>query len=125
MRHIDWRWWLAVPAGMLSWVLVDLLLPFVLDLIFYYSFLVIAFLSHFAAVVSAGLIAPRRYSRIAVLVIAVMFISIRLIMIVSVLNQDSIAQYLLGTLFILAGLGLGTLLVLRRSIALPEKQPGS
>jgi hypothetical protein len=123
MKNTDWRWWLAVPGGIMAWLLVDLLLPHILDLIFYYSYHVITFLSHFAAVVSAGLIAPQRYSRIAMVVIAVIFISIRLIMIVSVLDQGNIAQYLIGTLFILAGLGVGMLFVIRRSLAVPEKQP--
>ena len=124
MKRIDWRWWLAIPAGMLAWLLVDLLLPFVLDILFYYSYLVIAFLSHFMAVVVTGLIAPQRYSLIAILVVAVIFISIRLIMIVSVLNQDSIAQYLVGTFFILAGLGLGILLVIHRLSGSRKRQLG-
>ncbi|UCD36817.1 MAG: hypothetical protein JSW54_08220 [Fidelibacterota bacterium] len=124
MSTISWRWWLAVPVAILAWLLVDTVAAYVLDILFLYSHHVIVFLSHLAAVLAAGLVAPPGFSRLATTVVAVIFISIRLVMVVTVWNEDSIVHYLIGTLAMIAGLGLGIYIVARR-LRQPLRSPGA
>ncbi len=113
------RWLLVVPVAILSWLLADILLPSFLQLLDLFSEHITLFLSHLAAVVSAGYVAPRRHARWAALGVVLIFVTIRLVMVLLVLEGDSpqedIVSYSIVTLMAIVGLGLGVLLVsLRR-----------
>jgi len=114
------RWLLVAPAAILSWFLADMILPLAFVLLDYIGSYVVVFLSHLAAVISAGYVAPKGYSRFTTIAVAVPFFFIRLIMAVIVMDgtsstEDGTIQYLIDTLSTAAGLGLGVILIFRKN----------
>jgi hypothetical protein len=103
---------IVVPIAVMLWLLVERVVPSILQFLLKVDLFVTVFLSHFIAVLSAAYIAPREYSRQAIIVIAIIFISVRLIMGVALLSEETESSHLslvVDVLSALAGLAVGTL----------------
>ncbi|MFB0516479.1 MAG: helix-turn-helix domain-containing protein [Candidatus Neomarinimicrobiota bacterium] len=112
---INLRWFLAIPIAFLVWLLMDLIVPPIFGFLIQEIDHVTAFFSHLAAVVAAGYLSSKRFLWPTIAVITVVLVSIRLVMIVQVLDStgEYIGLYVIETTSALAGLGLGILLVFR------------
>lgn len=102
----------VVPVAVFVWLLVERVAPSILQFLVEAEIFVTVFLSHFIAVLSAAYIAPRIYSRQAILVIAIIFISVRLIMGVTLLSEEPDSNHLslvVDILSALAGIAMGAL----------------
>jgi hypothetical protein len=116
---------IVVPIAVMLWLLVERVVPDILQFLLKADLFVTVFLSHFIAVVSAAYIAPRVYSRQAIIVIAIIFISVRLIMGVALLSEETETNYLslvVDVLSALAGLALGTLWFFHRTRSRADKR---
>ncbi|MFC1483778.1 hypothetical protein ACFL6Q_01860 [Candidatus Neomarinimicrobiota bacterium] len=116
---------IVVPIAVMLWLLVERVVPAILQFLLEADLFVTVFLSHFIAVVSAAYIAPRIYSRQAIIVIAIIFISVRLIMGVALLSDETDTNHLslvVDVLSALAGLALGTLWFFHRTRSRADKQ---
>lgn len=103
---------IVVPIAVSVWLLVERVTPSILQFLVEAELFVTVFLSHFVAILTAAYIAPRIYSRQAILVIAIIFISVRLIMGVAVLSEEPESNRLslvVDVLSALGGLALGAL----------------
>ena len=116
---------IVVPIAVMLWLLVERVVPSILQFLLEVDLFVTVFLSHFIAVLSAAYIAPRIYSRQAIIVIAIIFISVRLIMGVALLSEETQSSHLslvVDVLSALAGLAAGTLWFFHRTRSRTDKQ---
>lgn len=116
---------IVVPIAVFVWLLVERVVPSILQFLLETELFVTVFLSHFIAILSAAYIAPRLYSRQAILVIAIIFISVRLIMGVTLLSEETESNHLslvVDMLSALAGLALGALWFFHRTRSRKARQ---
>lgn len=109
---------IVVPIAVSVWLLVERVTPSILHFLVEAELFVTVFLSHFIAILAAAYIAPRIYSRQAILVIAIIFISVRLIMGVAILSEEPESNRLslvVDVLSALGGLALGALWFFHRN----------
>lgn len=108
---------IVVPIAVSIWLFVERVTPSILKFLLQTELFVTVFLSHFIAILAAAYIAPRIYSRQTILVIAIIFISVRLIMGIAILSEETESNHLslvVDVLSALAGLALGALWFLYR-----------